>query len=133
MTKICLDQEITNAWFEMEGGGQIHLQSLTPEIVNEITKQVVKKKIEYKKVEGKAERFVYEDIDNDLQNELFWNYLIVDWKDLYDAKQIPIECTKENKILLMRRSKKFADFILESLGKLKELSIQQAEEAEKNL
>lgn len=132
MTKICIDQEKTNAWFEMEGGGQIHLQLLDADDFKEIKKKTVEKKIEFKRVEGKAERFNFEEVNDELQNELFWDRIILEWKNLFDAKEAPIECTKDTKILLMTKSKKFSTFIFESLKKLREMDEQQSKEAEKN-
>lgn len=131
MTKICLEQD-TNAWFEIDGGGQVHLQILSQEIIKEIRSQVVKKKIDFRRIDGKAERIVYDDINEDLQNELFWDRIILGWKDLYDSNGIPIECTRQNKVLLMNKSQKFLNFIMENLGKLKDLDTQRIEDIEKN-
>jgi len=131
MTKICLEQN-TNAWFEMEGGGQVHLQTVAIDDFKNIRQQTVKKKVEFRRVDGKAERFEFDEINETLQNELFWDRIILEWKDLCDSNGNPIECTKANKILLITRSPKFVSFITESLEKLKEMDTQRIEDTEKN-
>jgi hypothetical protein len=132
MTVFCLDEQRTEAWFEMEGGGRVHLQLPEPDDLKKIRKQAVKSKIEYAKVEGKAERFKVEDFDEDLWLKLYWDLVILEWEKLFDSKGNPIEGTQDNKILLLIKSQKFLTFINESLGQLKEQAKQQAEEAEKN-
>lgn len=131
MTKFCLEQN-TNAWFEMDGGGQIHLQTLSSDDVKEIRKKTVKKQVEYKRVEGKAERFEYEDINRDLQNELIWDTMIVEWKDIFDSRGVPIECTTANKIMMITTCEKFLNFFTESSETLRESYKKRIEEEEKN-
>ncbi|MFH2075982.1 MAG: hypothetical protein ABIJ57_11665, partial [Pseudomonadota bacterium] len=58
--------------------------------------------------------------------------VIISWENLFDVKEKPIPCTKENKILLMSRSLKFAKFIGDSLKNLAEVEAKDAENAEKN-
>jgi hypothetical protein len=125
-------EESKGVWFELEGGGRVQLRSLSISDWKDIRKKTVTKKIEYKRVEGKAERFVAEDVNNDLENELFWDAVIVAWENLYDVKGKEIPCTKENKIMLMEKSKKFAAFIAESLNTLTEQETAQIEVSEKN-
>jgi len=131
MTVFDLD-ESKGVWFDMDGGGRVKLKTLTPSEWKAIRKQTVKKRDVFKKVEGKAERFEYEDVNEDLQNELFWDAIIVDWENLYDAKEAAILCNRENKILLMDNSQKFASFIVDSLKTLSDSEAAQAEASEKN-
>ena len=119
-------------WFEMEGGGRIQLKPMTADTMKTIRKQTVEKKAEYKKVDGKAERFEFESVNEDLQNELFWDHIIVGWEKLFDSKNVVIPCTKENKLLLMSRSAKFANFISESLKKINDDEVKEAETTLKN-
>ena len=125
-------EEIAGAWFEMEGGGRVQLRSMTAIAMKAIHRQTVEKKAEYKRVEGKAERFEFETVNDDLQSELFWDYIIVGWENLFDSKNTPISCTKENKLLLMSRSAKFANFVSESLKKINDDEAKEAETTLKN-
>ncbi|NIV11035.1 MAG: hypothetical protein GWN62_07000 [Aliifodinibius sp.] len=126
-------QENINAWFEMEGGGRVHLQLLGTDELEAINKQTIKKQVEYKRIDGKAERFEYDETDEKLQNELFWDRVIMNWEKLFDRDKNPIECTRANKILLMSRSQKFQKCVFDGLEELRKLDAQRTEEAEKNL
>ncbi len=119
-------------WFEMDGGGRVKLRTIPAESFKEIRKKTVKKKEVFKKVEGTPWRFEYEDVNEDLQNELFWDYVIVDWEDFVDKEQKPIPCTKENKTKMMTRSVMFARFVADSLKTLSDSEAKEAEAAEKN-
>lgn len=119
-------------FFEMEGGGRVQLRTLTADDLKKIRRQTVKKKVDFKKVDGTPGRFEFEELNEDLQNELFWDHVIVSWENLFDAKEKPIPCTKENKVLLMSRSMKFAKFVGESIKALAEDEMREAENAEKN-
>ena len=131
MTVIDLDEPV-GKWFEMEGGGRVQLRTLTADILKAIRKQTVKKKVDFKKVEGTPVRLEYEEVNEDLQNELFWEQIIIAWENLFDGKGNEIPCTKENKILLMTRSVKFARFISDSLKTLAEDEQRELEASEKN-
>jgi len=125
-------EEPTSRFFEMEGGGRVQLRTISVADFKTIQKQTVKKKVDYKKVEGQAGRFEYEAVDQDLQNELYWDAVIVGWENLTDKNGKEIPCTRENKTLLMTRSKKFLEFVVESLKTLAEDEATAQEEAEKN-
>jgi len=104
-------EERTGVWFDMDGGGRVQIRTLTADDMKSIRKQTVKKRTEFKKVDGTPGRFEYEEVNDELQNELFWDRVITDWSGLYDGKGSEIPCTKENKLLLMMRSIKFAKFV----------------------
>ena len=125
-------EDILPRWFEMEGGGRIQLRTISVADFKAIQKQTVKKKVDYKKIEGTPGRFEYEAVDQDLQNELYWDAVIVGWENLIDKNEKPIPCTRENKTLLMTRSKKFLEFVVESLKVLAEEEAAQQETERKN-
>jgi hypothetical protein len=125
-------EDILPRWFEMEGGGRIQLRTISVADFKAIQKQTVRKKVDYKKIEGTPGRFEYEAIDQDLQNELYWDAVIVGWENLIDKNEKPIPCTRENKTLLMTRSKKFLEFVVESLKVLAEEEAAQQETERKN-
>ncbi len=131
MTVIDLDEPV-GKWFEMEGGGRVQLRTLTADILKAIRKQTVKKKVDFKRIDGSPARLEYEEINEDLQNELFWEQIIIAWENIFDGKGNEIPCTKENKILLMTRSVKFARFISDSLKTLAEDEQREMEASEKN-
>ena len=131
MTTFDLDSDV-GKWFELEDGGRIRLKNLTADDLKEIRKQTVKKRVDFKKVEGTPGRFEYEEVDRDLENVLFWEKVIVDWENFFDAKKKPIPCTKENKLLLMGRSQKFIRIVTDFLKVLTDDDAEQAERAEKN-
>jgi len=136
-------EEKPGVWFDLYGDGRVQLRAISADDWKEIRKQTVKKKVEYKRVEGKAERFPVEEVNEDLQNELFWDKTIQSWdgfsiKIKKDGKTeivncIPENCTSDLKFLLMMRSPKFAKFVGECLKQLTEDETKQAEQAEKNL
>jgi hypothetical protein len=126
-------EQKAGAWFEMDGGGRIQIHVLTQEEFKEVRRQTVKKKVDFKKVDGTPARLPYEEVNEDLQNELFWDTCIVAWENLFDGKGKEIPCTKENKILLMMRSQAFARFVAESIETLTKDQMRQVEEEEKNL
>ena len=131
MTVLNLEEK-TGIWFDMDGGGRVQLRTLSYDALKKISKQSTRKKVDFKKVEGTPGRFEYEEVNEDLQNELFWDYCIVSWENLFDSKEKEIPCTKENKVLLMSKSALFAKFIADSLKTLAEDEELQAEVAEKN-
>ena len=125
-------EEKKGTFFEMDGGGRVELRTLSYDALKKINKATTRKRVDFKKVEGNPGRFEYEEVNEELQNELFWDYCIMSWENLFDSNEKEIPCTKENKILLMTRSPQFAKFISESLEILSEDEINQAKVAEKN-
>ena len=131
MTVINLEER-KSTWFEMDGGGRVELRTLSYDALKTINKQSTRKRVDFKKVEGTPGRFEYEEVNEELQNELFWDHCILSWKYLFDSKEVEIPCTKENKVLLMTKSAQFAKFISDSLETLNEDEVVQSEVAEKN-
>ncbi len=131
-TIIDISDEKAGSWFDMEGGGRVQIRFMTVDALKIIRKQTVKKRVEYKRVEGRAERFDVEEINDELQNELFWDYVIMAWENLFDAKENPIPCIREYKLLLMMRSAKFVKFITDALRTLSDDETAQVEAIEKN-
>jgi len=127
--KIDLENINPGTWFDFsDGEGRICLRICAIEDLELIRKQTRKKKIEYKR----GQRFEYEEINNRLEDDKVWDFAIMDWKGVYDADDKEIKCTKENKIMLMRQSVEFANFIAKCLEDLEKIIGQENEEAEKN-
>lgn len=131
MTIIDID-DIPAKWFEMDGGGRVQLRTITAQEFKDIQRRTVKIKDIYRKVDGTPARFEKTEIDQDLQNEMYWDASIVSWEGLQDRNGAEIPCTRENKVLLMTRSKKFLEFVVESLQKLNEDEAARREAEAKN-
>jgi hypothetical protein len=131
---IDLDKLNTGTWFPLEGGGQICLRVCAGDDYRTIHDQCVtsRREVVFDKA-GKAQ-VVREEITNDrLLSELLWDFSIVDWTDLLDAKGTAIPCTKDMKLLLMGKSPKFSGFVGDCLKKLRDLEEQEAGAADANL
>ena len=125
-------EEREATWFDMEGGGRVRLRALGAEGWRAIRAQSVKVVPEYRKLDGKWERFEVEQKNDDLQNKLFWDAVIVAWENLFDGKGQEIPCTAENKTLLMLTQPKFSRFISECVDVLTKDESARAEASEKN-
>ena len=116
-------------WFQFKDDkAQVCLRTLSTEDSQKIKEQCSKKRYEYRN----EKQFVIEDVNEKIMLELIWDICIVDWKEIYDAEDKPIPCTKEMKILLMSRCIEFAEFVIKHLGKVKELKDKQTEDERKN-
>jgi len=131
MTVFLLEESV-GVWFDLEGGGRVQLRTMTADALKAIRKQTVKRRVEYKRIDGKAERFDVEEVNEDLQNALFWDHVIAGWENILNGKAEEIPCTRENKMLLMTRSAAFARFVGESLATLNADEGTRAEADEKN-
>lgn len=120
------------SWFDMDGGGRVQLKALTPYDWKAIRRQSEKQVSEYQKLDGKWERFEVTHKDDDLQNELFWDKLIVAWENLKDGKGAEIACTPENKTLLMMTQPKFSKFVSGCVDALSATETARVEALEKN-
>jgi hypothetical protein len=116
-------------WFDIPNtDAKVCLRVCSPEIIEEIDLKTNKKIVEYKS----NQRFEIEKIDRKLRNEMIWDYVIVDWKNINDNDDKPIECTKKNKIMLIRKMPKFVEFISNCLDKINLFNIEQEDKEEKN-
>ena len=99
-----------------DGEGGVTIRLANGKTLDEINKACIKKKVEFRR--GQRHEVI---IDNDeLRSKMLWEYVIIDWKGLYDQDGKEIPCTKENKIMLMQGSVKFSSFIGNCVEKLTE-------------
>jgi hypothetical protein len=99
-----------------DGAGGVTIRLANGKILDEINKACIKKKVEFRR--GQRHEVI---IDNDeLRSKMLWEYVIIDWKGLYDQDGKEIPCTKENKVMLMQGSVKFSSFIGNCVEKLTE-------------
>lgn len=119
-------------WYFFEEGdedkGSVCLRICDVDYLKDIRKKTIRKRVVYKD----HVRHEYEEEDEDIRNELLWNYCIVDWKGLVDQDNNLIPCDKEMKLLLMGKSVSFATFVNDKLKELSDLESNRQEEVEKN-
>jgi hypothetical protein len=131
-TKFNLKDLNPGTWFDFNEddpkSGRICLRVLNEEAKENIRKTTVKRVETFKK----GQRFIDYDVNEKLNSEMTWDYVIVSWERLEDNDDQPIECTVENKSKLMRESIDFARFVGECLEKLSEMTEQRKADAAKN-
>jgi len=123
------------SWFEYDDeGARVCVRAYSDETMTKIREEASSKKVEYKKVgkRGGLQRFEYIDFDEAKMKELLWDYAIVDWQGFYQPGGEEIDCTKENKILLMKKIPKFFAFIDKCLEILIPETDARMEDIEKN-
>lgn len=131
-TKFSLTDPNPGTWFPFDEddpeSGSVCVRVLNTAKRREIRKKAVKKRVEYKH----GQRYEFEEADDGLYSELLWDYVIVDWCKLEDENGNPIECTTENKALLMRENVGFAMFINQCTEIVSDNAEQRAKAIEKN-
>lgn len=127
--QIDLEDLNPGTWFDMEGGGRVCLRVCAGDDYRAIRKQATKKKVDYPKTGG---RFPYEEVDEELQAQLLWDFCIVNWENIFDKDLKPIPCTKEFKLLLMGKSVVFSRFVTEKFTELADMVSVQEEDRIKN-
>lgn len=128
------------AWFtyeEKEVGepdSQVKVRAYNNEVLKDIQDKWTKKKVEYKQPakRGRYERFEVRESNDEKISEELWDYTIIDWEGFKDPSGAEIPCTRENKVLLMRRSPEFYAFIDKCLEQLLPDTSKDVEAAEKN-
>jgi hypothetical protein len=120
------------AWFNFDDNdpdtGKILVRVLNSERLAEIRNKTIKTNVEYRG----DKRFEFQDIDHSARDRIIWDYCIVDWVDLVDDDEIPIECTTDNKTKLMNEHIGFSLFIESCLDKLNAQNEIHEEYLEKN-
>jgi hypothetical protein len=133
--------EEPTAWFEIGNGGRVQLCILSPETYRKIVKGAVRKKVEYAKVDGKAERFEVVEEDQEVFALNFWDAVIRSWEGMPPLKDGSVlECTAQNKLLMIEYGKiidegtelRFSDFIQASLEQFRKDEAEKAEAVRKN-
>jgi hypothetical protein len=112
----------------------VELRVCTGDDFRKIIKATTKKVAEVKVIGGRAHRITWDETKEQEQNEMIWDYCIINWGGFVDKQGDPIPCTFENKKLFMGGSVKFSAFIANKLEVLRKLEgdIGSEEEDEKN-
>jgi len=108
--------------------GSVTIRVCAGDDLRAIRKQSSKKKVEYRR----GQRIEYPDTNEVVENELLWDFCIVDWDGVLDKNGGNILCTKANKVLLMGKSPSFSKFVGDKLSILAELEEEEKEVLEKN-
>ena len=127
-----LNEKTESGWFDLEGGGRVHLRLLDITDIRDMRKACLKTVPEYPKIDGKYQRFEGQEFDGDLWNEMLWDRTIIGWEGIFDRDERPIPVTKEHKVLLMMRVPEFVRVYEEGIKALKAAEEVRAEAAEKN-
>ena len=124
-----LDNLNPPAWFihPDDSEARLFLRSCPFAVMQDIRKQTTRLRVEYKR----NVRHEFEEIDTDKQNQLMWDYMIVDWQGIDNGDE-PIPCTTENKIKLLEASPIFLRWFNECVEQLEFDNAERKESAEKN-
>ena len=119
-----------------EGAGKVCFRIADPEVIEKIHAQTRKRTAEFvnNPKTRQMERVQYFDqtpAQENKERELMWDYAIVDWKDMLDAKGTPIPCTLPNKLKLMNIPQ-FARFVGRCIQLISGAAIAEEEKLEKN-
>ena len=127
-------------WFPFVEGdneqGGIYLRLLTPDAIRDIRKKSRKKRHKLLKEEGRpnmpAQPVLVEDIDEELEEELIWDYSITGWKNLQGDDDEDLEPTAKNKARLMANNLNFVNFVRRCQDQLREATKKYTEEEKGN-
>ena len=120
------------AWFYFDKNdpesGKICIRILSPGKLSEI-RNSIETEVEFKD----GQRYEYQKPDTDgIRDKIIWDYCIVDWQNLVDDDNQPIECNIENKLKLMQEHIGFSSFVENCLTQLNEQNEIYKEYSEKN-
>jgi hypothetical protein len=142
--KVKLSEDLNpGTWFPFEPGkkveevGGVCIRVLNRKTLRSIEKQTQTKKAEYAlpvnaPLGTPAQRFEFVETDQVAEDEMIWDYCIVDWKKVVDEADAEIPCTRENKVKLMAESFDFSTFVKVSQVKLNHDLMEARKAAEKN-
>ncbi len=98
--------------------GYIDIRACPKEEFDAIEDKTVVEKKKFKR----GQYVIIKNVNNDLQNELLWDYTIAEWAGVsYDGKVL--ECTKENKVMLMQKSPQFMTFYISCIEYLEDITV----------
>ena len=119
-TKLSMKDPNPGIWFKFndndDDSGEICLRVLTPEKRDEFREKAIKKREKFKH----GQRYVIENVNDDLFSKLMWDYSISEWSGLVDDDDADIECNADNKVYLMRNHIGFASFVGDKMTEMSE-------------
>ena len=120
-----------------EDAGEVRIRAMDSDVREGIKKQTSKtvEKIVLNKQTRGMERIQYEDQTPEQkkqEREMFWDYVLQDWRGLVDVEGNEIPCTPENKKLILKKSLPFVWFATRCLQILSGIRADAAEAEIKN-
>ncbi|KKL98575.1 hypothetical protein LCGC14_1823040 [marine sediment metagenome] len=113
---------------EDESRGWVEIRIPSPEKLTKIDKLTIKKTMKYRG----GQNYQIEEVNMPMKNRLLWDAFISGWSRIVDEKGETIECTTDNKEILMKTVVKFAFFVGKKIEELSE-NMSNYEDVEKNL
>ena len=135
-------KETESGWFDIKGGGRVHIRLLSADDIITMRKACFSRVVEYPLLKdpktGKEDyrQFESEKFDSDLWEEMKNDLAIIGWDAMVNKEtKKPIEVTKENKNMLMFPGvcPPFREAVEKGLASLKEAEKAKAAASEKNL
>jgi len=126
----------TERWFDVPNDpdkARIKIKNLLPGEVADIFDEVFVQNINYKKnKKGEFEPIFSQVTDKKKDRELTLTKVIIDWENILDRKDKPLECNDENILRAAREIEGFNDLITELRETLSEEIKQEKEAQRKN-
>ncbi|KKL99293.1 hypothetical protein LCGC14_1815860 [marine sediment metagenome] len=113
---------------EDESRGWVEIRIPSPEKLTKIDKLTTKKTMKYRG----GQSYPVEEVNMPMKNRLLWDEFISNWGVVVDEKGETVECTTDNKEILMKTVVKFAFFVGKKIEELSE-NMSNYEDVEKNL
>ena len=127
---------LTERWFDVPSDpdkARIKIKNLLPGEVTDIFDEVFVQNINYKKnKKGEFEPVFSQVTDKKKDRELTLTKVIVDWENIFDREDKPLECNEENILRAAREIEGFNDLITELRETLSEEIKQEKEAQRKN-
>jgi len=128
--------KLTERWFDVPNDpdkARIKIKNLLPGEVTDIFDEVFVQNINYKKnKKGEFEPVFSQVTDKKKDRELTLTKVIVDWENIFDREDKPLECNEENILRAAREIEGFNDLITELRETLSEEIKQEKEAQRKN-
>ncbi len=111
-----ISYKVTNPGVFFPFDGKNLDEGITVRALNDAQIKIIAKETETKEAEIIEGRWIDRiKIDDDKRSDMIYDYCIVCWKGLNDEDGTAIECTRVNKIKLMRENPNFALFVNEAI------------------
>lgn len=126
--KINLEAISEGVWVEWKDGVEVKIRPLSSSKTVGFQKAATKKEFEF--VNGR--RTVTKKIDDEKFNDSLQDWLVEDWRGLYDQNDKPIPCNAETKKAILDYVHEFRLFVVMAGQELEQYRQDQQKEAEKN-
>jgi len=128
-------KETESGWFDIKGGGRVHIRLLSADDITAMRKACFSTVAEYPLLDGEYRRFEAEKFDKDLWEDMTNDLSIIGWDVMVNAEtKEPIAVTLDNKKLLMFPGvcPAFVEAVRKGRKALQKTSTEKVKAAEKN-